>query len=92
MNTNTADRICRIFTTALSIEVPSTDADLFETGALDSLAFVELLAGLEQQFGLRITDDDLEVDNFRSIARIAEFVESRVRVTPLHLAERSGAR
>jgi acyl carrier protein len=55
-------------------DVPSCDADVFETGVLDSIGFVELLAALEQQFGFVFQLDDLEVDNFRSVRAIATFI------------------
>lgn len=58
----------------LALEVPSVDSDLIETGILDSMKFVELLTALEQHFGTTISLDALELDSFRSIARIAEFV------------------
>jgi D-alanine--poly(phosphoribitol) ligase subunit 2 len=80
-----ADRIGRIVSDTLHLEVPSADVDLFETGVLDSLAFVELLLQLEREFGVSVTLDELEVDNFRSIERIAGFVEARTIETPLRL-------
>jgi methoxymalonate biosynthesis acyl carrier protein len=73
-------RISQLFGTALNIDVPSADIDLFETGVLDSLAFVELLLLLEREFGVATSVADLEVENFKSIARIAEFVAGRTGV------------
>jgi acyl carrier protein len=71
------DQISRLFSDVLHRPVQSADDDLFETGVLDSLAFVDLLAELERRFGLTIALDDLEVEHFRSVARIAEFVAAR---------------
>ena len=71
------ERIAGLFATALHFEVPSYDTDLFDTGILDSLAFVELLLQLEREFGVSTSVDDLEVENFRSITTIAGFVHSR---------------
>lgn len=71
------DRIARIFATEMNLTVPSDDTDLFETGIVDSLSFVTLLAQLEEEFGLTTSLDDLEFDNFRTIARIAEFIAAR---------------
>ena len=71
------DRLTRLFADTMHVEVPSDDTDLFEVGALDSLAFVELLLRLEQDFDVRTTADDLVVENFQSISRIAEFVARR---------------
>jgi D-alanine--poly(phosphoribitol) ligase subunit 2 len=70
-------RISRLLAGALNIDIPSVDMDLFETGVLDSLAFVELLLQLEREFGVVTSVADLEVENFRTIARIAEFVAGR---------------
>ena len=70
------DRIAALFSEKLNLEPPSRDAELLETGLLDSLAFVDLLVGLEQEFETQISVDDLEIENFRSIERIAEFVSS----------------
>jgi len=38
------------------------------------MAFVDLVMHLEHQFGIRISGDELEPDNFQSIAKIAFFV------------------
>ena len=68
------DRIDAIIRDALSVEVPSHDTDLIETGLLDSLALVSLLAELEQALGVELPLDELEVDDFRSVERIAVFL------------------
>jgi methoxymalonate biosynthesis acyl carrier protein len=73
-------RITRLFAERLNLDVPSADTDLFESGALDSMAFVELLARLETEFGIDVALGDLAMDNFRSIEKIAGFVEERSRV------------
>lgn len=57
--------------------MPRGDTDLFVSGALDSLSFVGLLAKLEQEFGIRISIDDIEIDNFRCLDKISDFVASR---------------
>jgi methoxymalonate biosynthesis acyl carrier protein len=70
-------RLAGLFERELHLVVPSFDTDLFETGSLDSLAFVDLLLALEKEFGVKISLEDLELDNFRSIARLAKFIASR---------------
>jgi acyl carrier protein len=55
----------------------SNDADLLGAGLLDSLALVDLLVNIEQEFGLEISLDTLEIDSFRSIDSIAEFIRSQ---------------
>ena len=71
------ERVAAIFSGALHLEVPSHDTDLFESGVLDSLAFVELLLQLEREFGVTTSVDDLDVATFRSISTIADFVQVR---------------
>lgn len=68
------DRLGALFAESFHIEVPSPDTDLLESGLLDSFQFVELLAQLERQFGLRIHIDDLELDDLRTLARIARLI------------------
>ncbi|HTS29768.1 MAG TPA: acyl carrier protein [Bryobacteraceae bacterium] len=65
--------VARFFSERLNMEVSSFDEDLFETGALDSLTFVDLVLYLEQEYGLHIGSDELEPEYFRSIGKIAAF-------------------
>ncbi|MFL6622879.1 MAG: acyl carrier protein [Sulfurifustis sp.] len=67
-------RLSEIFRDHLHVAVPTRDTDLFDSAALDSLSFVELLVQLENEFGVKVSLADLELDNFRSIARIAVFI------------------
>jgi D-alanine--poly(phosphoribitol) ligase subunit 2 len=86
------ERIVGVISNALHRDVPSHDTDLFETGILDSMAFVELLLQLELEFGVRTSAEDLEVKNFSSIARIADFVRMRAAASnqPLVASFRRG--
>ena len=70
----TVARISTLFAERLNVDVPAVDTDLFETGILDSLQFVELLAALEETFEVRISVEEIEIDDFRTISRIASFV------------------
>jgi acyl carrier protein len=70
------DRVQRLFVETLNVEVPSPNTDLIEGGLLDSLALVELLFALEREFAVTIALENLDIDTFRSIRTIAEFVEN----------------
>ena len=72
------DRIGNIFVQHLHVQAPSPDIDLIENGVIDSLAFVELLAQLEQEFSVRIPLEDIDLNHFRSIVRIGEFIETLI--------------
>jgi D-alanine--poly(phosphoribitol) ligase subunit 2 len=69
-------RVQRLFVDALTVEVPSSDTDLIETGLLDSLALVELLFALEREFGVAIPLEQLEIDAFRTAESIAEYISA----------------
>jgi D-alanine--poly(phosphoribitol) ligase subunit 2 len=68
--------------------VPSADTDLLETGILDSFQFVELLFQLEQSFGLRISVDDIDLEDLRTLARIARLVAANGGGTEPSVAQR----
>jgi acyl carrier protein len=73
------DRISAIFLEKLHISIPSAEADLLETGILDSLQLVDLIFNLEKEFAIHISLDSLDLESFRSISRIAELIESQQR-------------
>jgi methoxymalonate biosynthesis acyl carrier protein len=73
----TEESIMALLLKEVNVEVPSSETDLLEAGVLDSLKLAELLSHLESRFGMRISVEDLEVDNFRSIARMAAFLQRR---------------
>lgn len=80
MNSSGDDLIARVhqlFVEALTMDVPSPDTDLIETGRLDSLALVELLFALEQRFGVDLSLGELDVENFRTLRRIGDFVATQ---------------
>jgi acyl carrier protein len=69
-------RLKAFFSEKLSVEVSSVDTDLAQTGILDSLALVELLTYIEKEFGTEVSLDNIEIEDFHSIARIAEYVDA----------------
>lgn len=68
------ERLGDVFVESFHIEVPSADTDLLESGILDSFQFVELLLELEKRFGFRIKLEDIELDDLRTLKRIARLV------------------
>lgn len=73
--------LAAIFAQDLNLIVPSPDTDLLTGGLLDSVSFVELVLLLETRFSLSIPLEELDFDNLRSLRRIAQFVEGRLRMT-----------
>jgi acyl carrier protein len=53
------------------------DEDIFATGFVNSLFAMQLVQFVESSFGITIESEDLEIDNFRSIAAIAALVRRK---------------
>lgn len=70
-------RVEGIFLTELQVEIPDRETDVIDTGLVNSLAFVRLLSLLEQEFQLRIELAELDLDDFRTVSSIVEFLERR---------------
>jgi acyl carrier protein len=56
----------------------SEGANLFESGLIDSFGFVQLVAFLEKEFDIKISDEEVLSDSLSSFAKIRSFVESKV--------------
>jgi acyl carrier protein len=85
-------RVAAILADRLKIDPVAGDTDLFAAAALDSLGLVELLLGLEEEFDIRISADDLELERFRSIASIAIFVADKLGRRNGHDLDRAARR
>lgn len=68
------EQVSELLRTTVSIEVSSPDLDLIENGLLDSLTFVEILFSIEVTFGVEIGVGGFEIDDFRTVRKIADFV------------------
>jgi methoxymalonate biosynthesis acyl carrier protein len=53
------------------------EEDIFALGFVNSLLAMQLVAFVEKEFGVRVEDADLDLDNFRSIRAIAALVERK---------------
>jgi acyl carrier protein len=53
------------------------DEDLFSSGILDSLGVLQLVLFIEEQLGIQVPDEDVVFDNFKDIATIGAYLESR---------------
>lgn len=67
-------RIRGLFVRVLKIDPASDETDLIETGVIDSLALVELLVALEQEFSVSLPLETLDIESFRSIRAIADLI------------------
>jgi len=50
------------------------DLDIFEEGLVSSLFAIELMTYLERNFEVKVTMEDLDMDNFKSVNSICEYI------------------
>lgn len=53
---------------------PGEEDSLIENDVVDSTGILELVAFVEDRFGITVEDDEILPDNFDSIARVAAYV------------------
>ncbi len=53
------------------------DTPLIEGGIIDSMNLIKLVSFVEQAFGVKVLDEELDIDNFRSLEAITRFVERK---------------
>lgn len=53
------------------------DEDIFSLGFVNSMFAMQLVTFVEHEFGFTVENEDLELDNFRSIAAISRLVERK---------------
>ena len=80
-------RIKQLIVRALSLpvdpeEIPEEEP-LFGDGLeLDSVATLEIVFAVEEEFGIEVEDDDLRVELFASVATLSEYVRNRLGEKP----------
>ena len=54
------------------------DASLTQSGVVDSMGVLELIMFIEERFGIKVPDEDTLPENLDSVARITDYVRSRL--------------
>lgn len=67
--------ILRELMTGSAIDEIPVDEDLLSAGIVDSHGVMQLVAFLQERYGVTVRDDELTPENFQTIAAIAAFVE-----------------
>jgi len=75
-------QITDIFAERFETRLASPQVDLLETGLVDSVKIVELVLEIEQRFGVSLPFEELEIEDFRTVPRLAERI---ARTTPAAL-------
>ncbi len=54
-----------------------TEDDLMQTIELDSVRIFDIVVGLETDFDIEMDEDEFDIENFRTVKQIAEFVTKK---------------
>ena len=54
------------------------DASFLEEGIVDSIGVMELIAFVEETFGVKVEDHEVTPDNFDSVNKVAAFLRSKL--------------
>ncbi|WP_394839055.1 phosphopantetheine-binding protein [Pendulispora rubella] len=57
----------------------SDEDDIFSLGFVNSMFAIQLVNFVEHQFGLEIENEDMELDNFRSVRALVELVRRKTQ-------------
>lgn len=74
VSTNINARIQAFLRRSLQNYEFADDEDIFGKGLVNSLFAMQLVLFLEKEFGIEIGDDDLSLDNFRTVAAMTQLV------------------
>lgn len=59
--------------------IPLGDDDSFlETGVVDSTGVMELVAFVQSEFGVTVEPEEIVVENFDSISKVASFIRRKI--------------
>ena len=81
-----ARRICLVFVRSLDLNLdpddPAFPSDLSSVAGMDSLALLQFLAGLEEEFCLQIEPDNLNMEFFSDLHALSEYIGKRIQKAP----------
>ena len=58
----------------------SNEDNIFELGFVDSLFAMQLVGFVEEEFKIKVMDQDLDIFNFSSVNRIVSFIKTKMNV------------
>lgn len=69
-----AEQIRSFIKSHFHVEVSPTDS-LLDSGLVDSVGIFELVSFLEEQFGVRVADEDIVPEHFETVSHIESFLQ-----------------
>lgn len=81
MTDSIEDRIRRMMVSRLFMRIKpeeiKAEESLLDVYGVDSVSLLELVVGLEEEFGITIEDGEFDVKHFETVAALADFVKRK---------------
>jgi len=68
------DTVRRFILSSITVTGLDDDANLFESGIVNSLFAVQLMTFIEKTYGIDVVMEDLDIENFKSVNATTAFV------------------
>ena len=78
---DSADRIYSFIVEQFFVDGFDDDESFLRSGIIDSMGMAQLVAFLEETFGIAIGDEDLVPENLDSLSRVVAFVERKLSLS-----------
>lgn len=82
MSDTIEDRMKRMIVERLFMRISPEQIDsnksLIDEYSVDSVSLLELVVGIEEEFGIAVGDDDFDVAHFETVNALVEFVNTRL--------------
>ena len=76
------DRLKRLIASRLFLKLAPEAIDetksLIDVYGVDSVSLLELVVGLEEEFGIAIPDEEFNLKHFETVAALASFVRNKL--------------
>ncbi|MEM6469273.1 MAG: acyl carrier protein [Planctomycetota bacterium] len=59
----------------------SDETDLLGSGHIDSMGIMRLVNHLESEFGVSVPPEDVTIENFETVTKIASYLEAQTKLS-----------
>jgi acyl carrier protein len=80
------DRVKKMIVERLFMKIApedlAEDKSLIDEYGVDSVSLLELVVGIEEEFGIAVGDDDFSVEHFQTVSALADFIRRKTDEQP----------
>jgi len=74
---NNEKKVMEFLNKYFDVSKVNKDDNIFELGFVNSLFAMQMVSFIENEFDFEISNDELNLDNFKNINSILEFIDSK---------------